>query len=113
MGLNVSPDVQAHVDRIRPEIEVQRMREDFNGRIRDLVFDVVFADAQIKIDFDGADIRRTTMCGEVVKGVLKCYMVNDISIGRNIDELIRLIQAFQTGDLCPVGWKKGDKTLGK
>ncbi len=46
-------------------------------------------------------------------GVLKCYMVNDLSIGRNVDELIRLIQAFQTGDLCPVGWHKGEKTLGK
>lgn len=47
------------------------------------------------------------------EGILKCYMVNDISIGRNIDELIRLVEAFQTGDLCPVGWKKGEKTLGK
>lgn len=46
-------------------------------------------------------------------GVLKCYMVNDLSIGRNVDELLRLVEAFQTGDLCPVGWKKGDKTLGK
>ena len=46
-------------------------------------------------------------------GILKCYMVNDLSIGRNVDELIRLIQAFQTGDLCPVGWHKGEDTLGK
>ncbi len=46
-------------------------------------------------------------------GVLKSYTVNDVNIGRNIDELIRLVKAFQTGDLCPVGWKEGDKTLGK
>jgi len=46
-------------------------------------------------------------------GRLKSYTVNDLSIGRNIDEFLRLIEAFQTGDLCPVGWKKGDKTLGK
>lgn len=46
-------------------------------------------------------------------GVLKCYMVNDLAIGRSVDELIRLIRAFQTGDLCPVGWNNGDKTLGK
>jgi peroxiredoxin 2/4 len=46
-------------------------------------------------------------------GVLKCYMVNDLSIGRNVDELLRLVEAFQTGDLCPVGWKKGESTLGK
>ena len=46
-------------------------------------------------------------------GVLKSYMVNDLSIGRNVDELVRLVQAFQTGDLCPVGWSKGKETLGK
>jgi alkyl hydroperoxide reductase subunit AhpC len=47
------------------------------------------------------------------EGILKSFTVNDLTIGRNIDELIRLIKAFQTGDLCPVGWKDGEKTLGK
>jgi peroxiredoxin 2/4 len=47
------------------------------------------------------------------EGILKCYMVNDLAIGRNVDELLRLITAFKTGDLCPVGWKPGSKTLGK
>ena len=46
-------------------------------------------------------------------GVLKSYMVNDLPVGRNVDELHRLVSAFQTGDLCPVGWTKGAKTLGK
>jgi alkyl hydroperoxide reductase subunit AhpC len=47
------------------------------------------------------------------EGILKCYMVNDLSVGRSVDELLRLITAFKTGDLCPVGWKPGNKTLGK
>ncbi len=46
-------------------------------------------------------------------GVLKAYMVNDLSVGRNVDEMLRLVKAFQTGDLCPVGWNEGGKTLGK
>jgi peroxiredoxin 2/4 len=46
-------------------------------------------------------------------GVLKSYIVNDTSVGRNADELLRLIKAFQTGDLCPASWKPGDKTIGK
>lgn len=46
-------------------------------------------------------------------GMLKSYTVNDVTIGRNVDELVRLIKAFQTGDLCPVGWHEGEKTLGK
>jgi alkyl hydroperoxide reductase subunit AhpC len=46
-------------------------------------------------------------------GNLKSYMVNDLSVGRNVDEVLRLLQAFQSGELCPVGWKPGEKTLGK
>lgn len=46
-------------------------------------------------------------------GILKSYMVNDLGVGRNVDELLRLVKAFQTGELCPVGWEPGDKTLGK
>jgi len=46
-------------------------------------------------------------------GNLKSYQVNDLSVGRNVEEVLRLVQAFQTGELCPVGWKPGEKTLGK
>ncbi|MEB3245509.1 MAG: peroxiredoxin [Vampirovibrionales bacterium] len=46
-------------------------------------------------------------------GVLRSYMVNDLAVGRSVDEVIRLLQAFQSGELCPVGWKPGEKTLGK
>ncbi|MBX2860130.1 MAG: peroxiredoxin [Vampirovibrio sp.] len=46
-------------------------------------------------------------------GILRSYVVNDLSVGRNVDEVLRIVQAFQTGELCPVGWKPGEKTLGK
>jgi peroxiredoxin (alkyl hydroperoxide reductase subunit C) len=46
-------------------------------------------------------------------GILKSYSVNDLSVGRNVDEIVRLVQAFQSGDLCPVGWTPGAATLGK
>ena len=47
------------------------------------------------------------------EGVLRSYVVNDLSVGRNVDETLRVLKAFQTGELCPVGWKPGEKTLGK
>jgi alkyl hydroperoxide reductase subunit AhpC len=47
------------------------------------------------------------------QGVLRSYVVNDLSVGRNVEEIVRILQAFQTGELCPVGWKPGEKTLGK
>ncbi len=47
------------------------------------------------------------------EGILRSYVVNDLAVGRNVDELLRTLQAFQTGELCPVGWTPGTKTLGK
>lgn len=46
------------------------------------------------------------------EGVLRSYVVNDLSVGRSVEETLRLVQAFQTGELCPVGWKPGQQTLG-
>jgi len=38
-------------------------------------------------------------------------MVSDNDIGRSVKETIRVVEALQTGKLCPVEWKKGEKTL--
>lgn len=46
-------------------------------------------------------------------GVLKGSIVNDLDVGRNVDELLRLIKALKTGELCPVNWTPEKKTLGK
>ncbi len=46
-------------------------------------------------------------------GNVRSYVVNDLSVGRNVDEILRVLQAFQSGELCPVGWKPGQQTLGK
>jgi alkyl hydroperoxide reductase subunit AhpC len=49
------------------------------------------------------------------KGILRQMTVNDLSVGRNVDETIRLLEAFQFadqhGEVCPSGWKKGAKTM--
>jgi alkyl hydroperoxide reductase subunit AhpC len=46
-------------------------------------------------------------------GVLKSATINDLSVGRNVEETLRTLQAFQTGELTQCGWKPGEKTLGK
>lgn len=46
-------------------------------------------------------------------GKLRYEVVHDLSIGRNVDEVLRVIKALQTGELCPVNWKEGMETLGK
>lgn len=48
-------------------------------------------------------------------GIVRSQMVNDLPIGRNIDEILRLVDALQYheqhGDVCPAGWRKGDKAM--
>jgi len=47
------------------------------------------------------------------EGILKHVTVNDLPIGRSVKETLRVLRAAQSGELCPVGWEKGEKTLGK
>lgn len=45
-------------------------------------------------------------------GTVRHQIVNDLPLGRNIDEMIRMIDALQFneqhGEVCPAGWKKGE-----
>jgi peroxiredoxin (alkyl hydroperoxide reductase subunit C) len=48
-------------------------------------------------------------------GTVRVQHVNDLPIGRNVDELVRLVDAVQFadehGEVCPAGWNKGDKGM--
>jgi len=44
-------------------------------------------------------------------GVIRFVSVNDLSVGRNVDEVLRVLDALQTDELCPCNWNKGDPTL--
>ncbi|MBK7876687.1 MAG: peroxiredoxin [Planctomycetes bacterium] len=45
------------------------------------------------------------------QGVIRWVNVNDLEVGRSVDEVLRVLDALQTGELCPCNWKSGDKTL--
>ncbi|XP_072178793.1 peroxiredoxin-4-like [Diadema setosum] len=49
------------------------------------------------------------------KGVLRQITMNDLPVGRSVDETLRLVQAFQYtdkhGEVCPAGWKPGSDTI--
>lgn len=45
------------------------------------------------------------------EGTLRYAVVNDNNIGRSVDETLRVLQALQSGGLCPVNWQPGDDTL--
>lgn len=48
-------------------------------------------------------------------GVVRSQIVNDLPLGRNIDELVRLVDALQFheehGEVCPAGWQKGESGM--
>jgi len=44
-------------------------------------------------------------------GVIRFVSVNDLSVGRNVDEVLRVLAALQTGELTPCNWQAGEATL--
>ncbi|CAH2310557.1 peroxiredoxin-1 [Pelobates cultripes] len=48
-------------------------------------------------------------------GILRQITINDLPVGRSVDETLRLVQAFQHtdkyGEVCPAGWKPGNDTI--
>jgi alkyl hydroperoxide reductase subunit AhpC len=45
------------------------------------------------------------------EGIIRWVSVYDLSVGRNVKEVIRVLDALQTDELCPCNWQKGENTL--
>ena len=45
------------------------------------------------------------------EGIIRFASVNDLSVGRNPAEVLRVLDALQTDELCPCNWQKGQDTL--
>ena len=45
------------------------------------------------------------------EGVIRFVSVNDLSVGRNPAEVLRVLDALQTDELCPCNWNQGEETL--
>ena len=71
---------------------------------RDLSGALGILDAEEKVP------RRATF-GVDPEGVIRFVSVTDGSVGRNPDEVLRVLDALQTDELCPCNWKKGQETL--
>jgi alkyl hydroperoxide reductase subunit AhpC len=44
-------------------------------------------------------------------GTVRWLAVHDLSVGRSVEEVLRVLDALQTDKLCPCNWKKGESTL--
>jgi alkyl hydroperoxide reductase subunit AhpC len=63
------------------------------------------------LDVDGSAQRGTFVIDP--EGVMRFMLVSADSVGRNIKEMLRVVEALQTGERCPANWEHGKETLGK
>jgi len=45
------------------------------------------------------------------EGIVRWVCINDLSVGRSVAEVLRVLDALQTDELCPCNWEKGEKTI--
>ena len=58
---------------------------------------------------DGVCLRATFIVDP--EGIIRWASVNDMSVGRSVPEVVRMLDALQTGELTPCNWQKGQPTL--
>ena len=73
----------------------------------------VSADYDVLLEGAGIALRGLFLIDK--EGVVRHQVVNDLPLGRNVDEVLRLVDALQFteqyGEVCPANWNKGDKTM--
>ena len=58
---------------------------------------------------EGVALRATFLVDP--EGIIRYSSVNDLSVGRNPQEVMRVLDALQSDELCPCNWQKGEETL--
>lgn len=70
-------------------------------------------DYDVLIAGDGVALRGAFLIDK--EGVVQQQTINNLPLGRNVDEMVRLVEALQYteshGEVCPANWKKGDKAM--
>ena len=62
------------------------------------------------LDTDAGVAQRATYIVDP-QGVIRFVYVTDLNVGRNPEEVLRVLDALQTDELCPCNWQKGDDVL--
>ena len=97
--------------------EVHKAWFETDERLKDVAYPIIadttqeLAEMYGVLDVDGSAQRGTFIIDP--QGHLRYMLVSADSVGRNIPETLRVVEALQTGERCPATWQKGGKTLGK
>lgn len=71
----------------------------------------VSRDYGVLLEDSGAALRGTFIIDP--NGLLQYQVVSNLNVGRSVQETLRVLEACQSGELCPLDWTPGKKTLGK
>ena len=87
-------------------------------------YDVLLGSQAAIVETEDENIESTTIKGKVSlratflideEGSIRHSTINDLPLGRNIDEMLRLVDALdhhnKHGEVCPAGWRKGDVSM--
>jgi len=86
-----------------------------NAELRDLPFPMMgdvkreLCAALGILNRDGVAYRATFLVDP--EGVIRAASANENRVGRSVEESLRMLDALQSGELCPADWKKGQATL--
>jgi alkyl hydroperoxide reductase subunit AhpC len=64
----------------------------------------------VLVEDSGVALRATLLIDP--EGIIRSLTVNDLAVGRGVEETLRLLRALQTGELTPCDWEPGQATLG-
>jgi peroxiredoxin (alkyl hydroperoxide reductase subunit C) len=62
------------------------------------------------LDADAGVAQRATYIVDP-QGIVRFVYITDLSVGRSPQEVLRVLDALQTDELCPCNWQKGEDTL--
>lgn len=86
------------------------------GVVYPLVSDIkkeIAKDYDVLVNEAGVALRGTFLIDK--EGIVRHQVVNDLPLGRNVDEAIRMVHALQHyeqhGEVCPADWQRGNKSL--
>ena len=87
-------------------------------------YDVLLGSQSAIVETEDENIESTTIKGKVSlratflideEGSIRHSTINDLPLGRNIDEMLRMVDALsyhqKHGEVCPAGWKDGDSGM--
>ena len=101
----------ASVDSEFVHLAWRRDHEDLRGLPFPMLADVRkdLSSALGVLDEEGVAKRATFIVDP--QGVIRFASVTDMNVGRNVGEVLRVLDALQTDELCPCNWQRGDETL--